>query len=238
MTDNEHSYKTAESCGGENHASMKADEIILRLKSNWLLKLVLGVGLIVMFAVLYILPQRYPVFPVITMQPAWIDRMIPFMPGFVYLYESLYLIMPIAPWLMTSKNELARYSMGLVFMSSVGFCFFFFWPTLSPRPIDIHNANMLYRNLITFDNELNAFPSLHVAYALFHSACCHKVFRAGPRHNLLRWSIWIWALGISLSTLPTKQHVFVDVVGGAILGLGSFAIYYRTIGCQGDLKQT
>lgn len=214
---------------------MKAAEIILRIKSNWLLKVVLSLVLIAMFAVLYILPQRYPVFPVTVMQPSRVDCMIPFIPGFVYLYESLYLIMPIAPWLMKSKIELTRYSLGLVFMSSMGFFFFFFWPTLSPRPTDIHDANMFYRKLITFDNELNAFPSLHVAYALFHSACCHKVFRSGARHNLLRLSIWLWALGISLSTLLIKQHVFVDVVAGTILGLGSFAIYGRKIGVQENI---
>lgn len=204
---------------------MSIDEIILRLKSNWVLKLVLGLGLIVMFAIIYLLPQRYPFFSVTAMQPLWIDRIIPFMPDSVYLYESLYFLMPIAPWLMKTKVELNQYSKGLVLMNIVGFCFFFFYPTLSPRPTDIHDTNMLYGRLIMIDNELNAFPSLHTAYALFHGACCHIVFCSGSKYKLLRWGFWIWASGITASTLLTKQHVFVDVVAGAILGFGSFALF-------------
>ena len=206
---------------------MSIDEIILRLKSNWVLKVALGLGLIVMFAVIYLLPQRYPVFPVTAMRPLWIDRMIPFMPDSVYLYESLYFIVPIAPWLMKTRFEINQYAKGLILMNTVGFFFFFFCPTLSPRPTDIHDANMLYRQLILIDKELNAFPSLHAAYALFHCACCHGIFCSGFNGKAVRWIIWVWALGITVSTLLTKQHVFVDVVAGSILGLGSFALFCR-----------
>jgi membrane-associated phospholipid phosphatase len=203
---------------------MSVDEIILRVKSQWVLKIVLGLGLIMMFAVLYLLPQRYPQFPAAVMQPMWIDRIIPFMPNSVYLYESLLFLIPIAPWLMKSRDELNCYSMGLVIMNCVGFCFFFFYPTLIARPMDIHDSNSLYRTLIQIDKELNAFPSLHTAYALFHSACCHAVFCNASRSKLLPWFFWIWALGITVSTLLTKQHVFADAVAGSILGLGTFAV--------------
>jgi membrane-associated phospholipid phosphatase len=206
---------------------MSGNEIILRLKSNWVLKLVLGSGLIVMFAALYFLPQRYPIFPVTALQPMSIDRIIPFMPNTVYLYESISFLMPIAPWLMKTKGDLNQYSKGLLLMSGVGFCFFFFSPTMSPRPTDIHDANMLYRRLVLIDNELNTFPSLHAAYALFHAACCHVTFSTGARHKLLQGIFWVWALGITVSALLTKQHVFIDVVAGTMLGLGSFAVFCR-----------
>lgn len=206
---------------------MSGSEIILRLTSNWVLKLVLGSGLIVMFAVLYFLPQRYPIVPVTVLQPMRVEHMIPFMPNTVYLYESICLLMPIAPWLMKTKEELNQYSKGLLLMSGVGFCFFFFYPTISPRPTDIHDANMLYRRLILIDSQLNAFPSLHAAYALFHAACCHVTFRTGAKHKLLQGIFWSWALAIIFSTLLTKQHVFIDLAAGAMLGLGSFAIFCR-----------
>jgi membrane-associated phospholipid phosphatase len=206
---------------------MTVSEVIARVKSNWLLKVQLGIALTAMFAIFYHLPQRYPLFPATAMHPTWIDQMIPFMPNSVYLYESLWFLTPIAPWLMTSKVDLRHYSMGLLFMYFIGFCCFFFHPTLSPRPTDIQDANMLYKKLVLIDNELNAFPSLHAAGALFHGACCHVTFCTGAKHRLLRWFVWIWALGIIASTLLTKQHVFVDVVAGTILGLGSFAIFCR-----------
>lgn len=192
-----------------------------------MLKAVLGSALTLMFAVLYFFPQRYPLFPATVMQEMWIDRMIPFMPGSVYLYESLFFLVPIAPWLMKSKNELVFYSLGLVLMSCVGFCFFFFYPTSMPPPLDVRNTNSLYRFLLQIDKELNAFPSLHAAYALFHCACCQAVFSGTPRNKLLLWFFWIWGFGIILSTLLTKQHVFIDAVSGALLGLGSFAVCCR-----------
>jgi len=204
---------------------MSSDEIISRLKAHWMLKVVFGLGLMVMFALIYHLPQRFPVFPVTAMPTLWIDRMIPFRPNSIYLYESLSLFMPIAPWLMKTRIEINQYSKGLILMNLVGFLFFFLYPTSSPRPADLHGANALYLQLIRIDNELNAFPSLHAAYAVFHGACCHVIFRAGVRSILLRLGCWSWALGILVSTLLTKQHVFVDVIAGSLLGLGSFALF-------------
>jgi len=206
---------------------MNTDEIILRMKSNLVLKLGLGFGLCLMFAVLYLLPQHYPVFLATVMPLLWFDRKIPFMPDSVYLYESLYLIMPVAPWLMTTKAELRRYSKGIIWMTFIGFCFFFFTPTFVLRPTDVQDANGLYRLLIQLDNPLNAFPSLHVAFALFHGACCHVIFSTSPKSRLLQGFFWLWAVGIMVSTLLTKQHVFVDALGGAVLGLGSFALFCR-----------
>ena len=206
---------------------MSCDEIILRIKSNFALKLGLGLGLCLIFAVLYLLPQHYPVFPATVMPLLWIDRKIPFMPDSVYLYESLYLIMPVAPWLMTTKAELSQYSKGIILMTLIGFCFFFFTPTFVLRPTDAQDANGLYRLLIQLDNPLNAFPSLHTAFALFHAACCHVIFSTSSKSRVLQGFFWLWAVGIMISTLLTKQHVFVDALGGAILGLGSFALFCR-----------
>lgn len=206
---------------------MKKDEVIFRIKLNWTLKFMLGAGLCVMFAALYLLPQHYPVFPATVMPLLWIDSKIPFMPDSVYLYESLYLIMPVAPWLMTTKAELRRYSKGIILMTFIGFCFFFFTPTLVLRPTDAQDANGLYRLLIQLDNPLNAFPSLHTAFALFHAACCHVIFSTSSKSRVLQGFFWLWAVGIMISTLLTKQHVFVDALGGAILGLGSFALFCR-----------
>ncbi len=180
-----------------------------------------------MFALLYFLPQQYPIFPATVLQPTRIEQMIPFMPNSVYLYESISLFLPVAPWLMKRRDELRQYGKGLLFMSGVGFCFFYLYPTICPRPVDLHGTNLLYRKLVQIDSELNAFPSLHAAYAIFHAACCHVTFRTGTRCNFLQGFFWIWALAIIVSTLLTRQHVFIDLVAGTMLGLGSFAIFCR-----------
>jgi membrane-associated phospholipid phosphatase len=213
---------------------MSADEIIGRLRSNWALKIVLGTGLSILFAIIYLLPQHVLFFRATAMQPLRVDGLIPFTPGAVYLYESLYLIMPVAPWLMRSKVELYQYSKGLVAMNLVGVCFFIFYPTLCSRPADVSETNAFYAWLIVLDKPLNAFPSLHVAYALFHSACCHGQFSSFAASYLLRGFFWLWALGITASTLLTKQHVFVDAVAGTVLGLGCFALFCRPSKMAGE----
>jgi membrane-associated phospholipid phosphatase len=64
----------------------------------------------------------------------------------------------------------------------------------------------------------NAFPSLHVATAIFSGIWLDCLLR---RFGAPRWSLlfnWMWCIGIIYSTLATRQHVAVDVWGGLMLG--------------------
>lgn len=172
----------------------------------------------------YLVLQRHPIFPVTEMKETWLDRIVPFVPGTVYAYESIWLLMPVAPWLMKSREELDRYTRGLVLVALAGFAVFFFHPTLAARPKDFEDANAVYGLLIRVDSELNAFPSLHAAFAVFHGACCHAVFSDSRWHAGSRWFVWVWVAVIIASTLLTKQHVLLDAVAGAALGLGGYAL--------------
>jgi membrane-associated phospholipid phosphatase len=202
-------------------------EIVIRIKSNLGLKIALSSGLTISFCVIYLLLQRHPFFTVTEMKITWIDRNIPFVPGYVYLYESLWLLIPVAPWLMKSKDDLVRYCKSLVLISLAGFCIFFFYPTSSPRPKDLHDINVVYGALIRVENELNAFPSLHVALAFLSGASCHDIFCAGKWPKWLRCIVWVWVMGVVASTLLTKQHVFIDAVAGGMLGFGGYTIICR-----------
>jgi membrane-associated phospholipid phosphatase len=207
---------------------MNLDGILPRLATNLRRKIVLGVLLTVGIWTAYLVLQRYPLFPVTAMEAGWVDRIVPFMPGGVYVYESLWLMMPVAPWLMTSRQELDRYTAALVSIALTAFLIFLFHPTAISRPKDPQNVNALYGLLMRTDNELNAFPSLHSAFAVFHAACCHAVFSTEPRHKGIRRFFWAWAFAIVASTLLTKQHVFADAVAGAALGIGFYlAICHR-----------
>lgn len=202
---------------------MKMDEVFSRVRTNLALKIYLSVGLTLLFVVSYLLPQRYPVFAALVLKQTWLDCSIPFKPEAIYLYESLCLLIPIAPWLMRSADRLKRYSLGLVLMDLIGGAFFLFLPTAVMRPQAIHDSNALYGLVVALDANSNAFPSLHVAYALFHCAWCQVMFCTGKR-KVLRYFFWCWALGIIASTLVVKQHYVIDCIGGAVLGLGCFAV--------------
>lgn len=205
---------------------MKIDEIISRMRTNLALKIYLSVGLTLLFVICYLLPQRFSVFPAIEMKQICLDRIIPFKPEAIYLYESLCLLIPIAPWLMRSTSALKRYSVGLAMMDLVGAAFFIFYPTAVPRPPAIRDSSPLYGLVVALDANLNGFPSLHAAYALFHCAWCQVILCTGKRESW-RFSFWFWTFGIVVSTLVVKQHVVIDCVGGAVLGLGCFAVCRR-----------
>ena len=176
----------------------------------------------------YLVLQRHPIFSVTVVKTTWMDQIVPFIPSAVYLYESIWLLMPIAPWLMESKAELNRYTRGLVLIALVNFFIFFFHPTLVPRPKELPDFNALYGVLIRIDSELNAFPSLHSAFAVFHGVCCHAVFSDVAWPKGIRWFVWIWVMGIIASTLLTKQHVFVDAAAGAAVGLAGYLVFCRS----------
>ena len=204
---------------------MNLAEIIPRIRANMGQKIVLSFALSIYFCAAYFLLQRHPIFPMTAIKAIWLDRMIPFVPGAVYLYESIWLLTPVAPWLMKSKAELNGYTKGLIAVSLMGFVVFFFHPTSCPRPNDIHDVNLLYGALIQVDWESNAFPSLHAALAVFHGACCQAIFSTGPWHRRIRWFVRAWTLGIIGSTLLTKQHMFVDAVAGAAVGFVGYMVF-------------
>jgi len=81
--------------------------------------------------------------------------------------------------------------------------------------------------LVQVDNELNAFPSLHTAFAILSGACCSVIFRSGNGNKWIGRFIWCWAFGIVASTFLTKQHVFIDVLGGAVVGFAGYIICWR-----------
>jgi membrane-associated phospholipid phosphatase len=204
---------------------MNLEEIGLRIRSHLRLKLLLSVVLTGGIWGLYLFLQRHPVFPGTAVKGGWVDRNIPCVPGAVYLYESIWLLMPIAPWLMNSRADLYGYTKGIASIAAVTFAVFFFFPTSCPRPKDLPAGNLLYGALVHIDSELNAWPSLHAAFAVFHGACCQAVFATGRGLSRVRWFVWVWTFGIIGSTLLTKQHVLVDALAGALLGAVGYAVY-------------
>jgi membrane-associated phospholipid phosphatase len=67
----------------------------------------------------------------------------------------------------------------------------------------------------------NAFPSLHVATAIFSGIWLDHLLRRFGAPLWSRLFNWMWCIGIIYSTLATRQHVAVDVWGGLVLGGGA-----------------
>lgn len=147
-----------------------------------------------------------------------LDRLIEFQPQAMPLYISLWVYVSLPPVLLATRRELYGYGMAMAGTCLAGLTIFYFWPTAAPAA-DIDWA--LYPGvefLKSMDASGNAFPSLHVATALFSGLWLNHLLRHFDGPQWIRLLNWIWCIGILYSTLATRQHVVVDVAGGLVLG--------------------
>lgn len=190
------------------------------------LKLVLMVVLNLLVYVPYLLLQRHHFFPAKNMPPTFFDRMIPFSDQAVWLYLSIFLLMPVGPFLMNNRNQIFRYAVGIFLISLCANIIFIFWPTSCPRP-DVQGTIPAYQMLTTIDNPFHAFPSLHAAFAVYSALCGALVLRELNVSRLWRIILGLWVFMILYATLATKQHVLVDIIAGSTLGFGGYICAFK-----------
>jgi membrane-associated phospholipid phosphatase len=76
----------------------------------------------------------------------------------------------------------------------------------------------------------NAFPSLHVAFAVFTAVWLHRLLGELGAGGLVRALSWLWCLGIVYSTIATRQHVALDAISGAAMGAAGALLHLRILG--------
>lgn len=202
-----------------------------RLKAHWRFKLMAGAIIVIAFFIGYFLLLGFHVFPVREMPATALDRLIAFQPGALLLYLSLYLYIPLAPWLLDNKRDLNACCLAVSGLCLVGLVIFLFLPTAIPRP-----DSAAYRPLIAIDGPGNACPSLHAAFTIFSAICIDRLARHLGDRGLARGLSWLWCLGILYATLATKQHVAVDLVAGIVLGASWAGLYLRFFPLAGKLQ--
>ncbi|WP_223247368.1 phosphatase PAP2 family protein [Sulfuriferula sp. AH1] len=161
---------------------------------------------------------KHPAYPITVMHNTWLDRLIGFQPLALPVYLSLWAYVSLPPLFFATRRGLYEYGLDIALMCIAGLAVFYFWPTAVPAA-DIDWA--LYPG-VTFlknmDASGNAFPSLHVATAVFSGVWLHHLLRriSGPFWILLLNAVW--GIGIIYSTIATRQHVAIDVYAGFMLG--------------------
>lgn len=179
------------------------------------------------FFVVYFWVEKHTDFAVTMMPMTMFDRAIGFHPWNLALYATLWIYIMIPSSLMVLKRELAFYYLGVVVLAVIGLSIFVLWPTETPAP----NIDWARYPGISFlkriDSSRNACPSLHAAFATFTALWNLSILRRLGDRGLLRILSTIWCVGILYSTLATKQHVLVDLLGGVALGLVVALIHLR-----------
>ena len=194
-------------------------------RAHWPLKAKLSLCLTILFAAPYFTLQHIELLRVHTFELTWLDRAIGFEPGWVWAYQSVYLLVAVVPWVTAREADLMRYTRGFVLLSSIGFACFVFYPVAGPRP-DIVPSPDMFGWLVWYDRPTNAFPSLHVglaAYSVLFATQRARVARS-PSPGWVAAAGAAWVAIIGYAAIATKQHYVGDLPAG--LGAALTAHYW------------
>lgn len=148
--------------------------------------------------------------------PSVIDNLIAFSPSAVWLYLSFFFIVPLG-YLSTPLCRLRWLARAMQLSALAAGMFYLLWPTTMQYPAFGQSgisAGALNR-LIAIDSSQNCFPSLHAALTLL------AVWAIAKKENLwLTLMSVVWAIAIAFSILQLRRHLFIDLVGGALLASG------------------
>ena len=194
-------------------------QLWVRMRHLLALKVIGTTAFTWLFFIGYFHLLRHPVYPVTVMPLTALDTLIPFAPPALFAYLSLWFYVGIAPGLQLGFWELIVYGLWIGALCLTGLALFYFWPTQIPMlPRDVSGLPG-FAMLQGVDAAGNACPSMHVAVAIFTALRIDEVLRRTTSPAWIRWTNTGWFLAIALSTLAVKQHVVLDVVAGAALGM-------------------
>jgi hypothetical protein len=182
----------------------------------WPLKLELYLALSVAFCVLYFSLQRFPLFPPQTLPLTSLDRTIGFHPEAIYAYQSVYLLVPLFPFLAWTRQQLTQYTVGFAWLCGISFLIFALVPITCPRP-DGETHITMFRLMTSYDGKINTIPSLHVGLAVYSVLFGYELSREAQGLRSLVWIGGAWTALIAYAALATKQHYVVDVPPAVVL---------------------
>lgn len=180
------------------------------------LKLELYLALSIAFCVVYFSLQRFPLFPTQPLPLTSLDRAIGFHPEWIYVYQSVYLLVPLFPFLARTREQLMQYTLGFGLLCGISFLIFALVPIVCPRPDDETHVAM-FRLMLSYDGKINTIPSLHVGLSVYSVLFGYQLSQAARGLRLMVWIGVAWTALIAYAALATKQHYAVDVPPGVVL---------------------
>ena len=182
-------------------------------------------GAYTIFSVLYLFAGHVQLRTPTELPLTTIDEAIGFVDWTVFIYLSQLGII-CSPYVWhddyLSMNE-TLYAMLIA--TGVAFAIFMVFPTTLPRDGLSPRESLVpvFEQLHSLDKPVNCLPSLHVTLA--HLAWTTYLRSGGPRLIV----VFAWAMLITVSTLTTKQHYFIDVVTGWCLAGLALALAKRLV---------
>lgn len=158
-----------------------------------------------------------------------LDRGIPFIPEFIWLYHTLVpVIVGTTIFSMHRRRVFFNTIAALTLSMAVLTCFHLVLPSYYPRQellLGTDSSVSLWLVELTrqFDAACNTFPSGHVTFSWILYFCARQADSI-KRANKLIYIYLLWTILVSISTLVLKQHYIFDVISGIILAYISVVI--------------
>jgi hypothetical protein len=125
------------------------------------------------------------------------------------IYQSIYLVAAVSPWMARTRRELLRLFVVLWLAMVVVFPIYWIIPSTAPRrplAVDGWISEVLRWERNTYP-PTEAFPSFHVLWVIFLA----RLFRP-------RWLGILYAAVITVSCITTGMHYIPDVLASLALG--------------------
>jgi membrane-associated phospholipid phosphatase len=193
--------------------------VLPTVRAHFWFKCLGTMGFTLVFFSAYIYLLKNPGAHVLIMPLTAMDDWVGFEPWALSIYFSLWVYVSLPPMFMLTRIELIKYGIWIGSLCLFALGIFYLWPTaVPPSMIDwAQYPGMAF--LKDVDAAGNACPSLHVATAVFSAFWLHWLLPSVGLGQGARCFSAIWCIGIIYSTMATKQHVAVDVLAGACLGI-------------------
>lgn len=191
--------------------------LVRRIRTLWLLKMtgtIVGVGV---FFLLYFWVEESRATQAVTVPLTAVDHLVGVSQAALLPYVSLWVYVSLAPALAGDMASVRKYVSGALIMAFLGLATCWFFPTTTPA-FHVHWSDYpALQVLKAADRGENAFPSLHVAFAVYSGAVIAGELRSFFAPPWVRRANGLWCAAIIYSTLATRQHVAIDVAGGIVV---------------------
>ncbi len=177
------------------------------------------------FCVLYLLTGNLHLRSPRTLTPLRLDELIPFTDWTIWIYHSQFFFLIFNIHAIKRAENLNRTFYAMALASLLSFMIFILYPTTLPRSLSTQDglSTKAFEFLYSIDSPANCFPSLHVSLA------CLAATGVLSERKKISALVIIWALLITLSTMTTKQHYFVDIIGGLAVAIFSRIIILKFV---------
>lgn len=153
------------------------------------------------------------------------DRMVPVLSWFSIIYFGCYLFWVVNFILLTRINQEHFYQMLFAIYLSYVICavIFIAMPTTNVRPEVTGNSigDIILRFIYFTDTPQNLFPSIHCSVSWF---CYIGVRRKREIPKSYQIFSLVFAILVVISTQVTKQHYYIDAIGG--IALAEFCFWF------------